>query len=164
MRTKETIRDFVTSTTMMLSERMTIRLAMTLTLSFTTANSIEAGKPYIVKWDGTSGTVSNPAFTNVTINSTTPTAVNFTGGSTLGYSQNPRTLRSFRAHFEVPSNANVRVFVLDFGDETTSLREISNEQLVISNYDYYTLDGRKLDGKPTKKGMYINKGRQVVIK
>ena len=85
-------------------------------------------------------------------------------GSTLGYSKNNRQLHSFRCHFEVPSSANVREFVLDFGDETTSLREISNEQLVISNYDYYTLDGRKLDGKPTKKGVYVNNGRKVVIK
>jgi hypothetical protein len=29
---------------------------------------------------------------------------------------------------------------------------------------YYTLDGRKLDGKPTKKGVYIVNGRKVVIK
>ena len=46
----------------------------------------------------------------------------------------------------------------------TSLREISNEQLVISNYDYYTLDGRKLNGKPTTKGLYIHQGKKVVIK
>ena len=29
---------------------------------------------------------------------------------------------------------------------------------------YYTLDGRKLDGKPTKKGVYIINGRKVVVK
>ena len=29
---------------------------------------------------------------------------------------------------------------------------------------WYTLDGRKLDGKPAKKGVYINNGRKVVIK
>ena len=49
-------------------------------------------------------------------------------------------------------------------DETTSLREISNEELVIRNYDYYTLDGRKLSGKPTRAGVYINNGKKVVIK
>ena len=88
-------------------------------------------------------------------------------GNKLGYSKNPRTLRSFRAHFEIPTNDGTpaaREFVLDFGDESTSLREISNEQLVISNYDYYTLDGRKLDGKPTKKGMYIVNGKKIVVK
>lgn len=47
-------------------------------------------------------------------------------------------------------------------DETTSLREISNEKLEISNY--YTLDGRKIQGKPTTKGLYIVNGKKVVIK
>ena len=73
------------------------------------------------------------------------------------------TVKSCRAYFEldadVPESNNAPSIIIDYGDESTSLREISNEQLVISNYDYYTLDG-----KPTKKGMYINKGRQVVIK
>lgn len=29
---------------------------------------------------------------------------------------------------------------------------------------WYTLDGRKLNGMPTVKGMYINNGKKVVIK
>ena len=29
---------------------------------------------------------------------------------------------------------------------------------------WYTLDGRKLIGKPTQKGVYIVNGRKVVIK
>ena len=28
---------------------------------------------------------------------------------------------------------------------------------------WYTLDGRRLAGKPTAKGIYINKGRKAVI-
>ena len=49
----------------------------TLTLNFTDADAIEAGKPYIVKWENASGSVSNPVFTGVTISSTTPTPVEF---------------------------------------------------------------------------------------
>ena len=30
--------------------------------------------------------------------------------------------------------------------------------------DWYDLNGRKLEGRPTKKGVYINNGRKVVIK
>ena len=30
--------------------------------------------------------------------------------------------------------------------------------------DWYTIDGRKLNGKPAKKGIYINDGNKVVIK
>jgi hypothetical protein len=37
-------------------------------------------------------------------------------------------------------------------------------QLRIDNDDWYSLDGRKLDGKPTARGIYINNGKKVVIK
>ena len=53
--------------------------------------------------------------------------------------------------------------VLSIG-ETTNLVSIDNGQLTIDNDVWYTLDGRKLQGKPTKKGLYLHNGRKVVIK
>ena len=47
-----------------------------------------------------------------------------------------------------------------FGDETTSLREISNEKLVISNCDYYNLAGQRV-AQPTK-GLYIVNRRKLL--
>ena len=180
----------------------------TLTMYFTTASSIEAGKPYIVKWEDASGSVSNPTFPGVIVSSTAPTAVEFannantsdvcqfvgqyspfsivasgaTGndqgnlneilmlgsGSTLGYSQNARTLKCFRCHFYVPANggAGARAFVLDFGDgssELTGIISITADQRSTDGATY-TLDGRKLNGMPTAKGVYIQNGRKVVIK
>ena len=178
-----------------------------LTLNFTTANSIEAGKPYIVKWEEASGTVSNPVFNDVTVNATAPTAVTFdnnanTGGdckfvgqyspfsivasdatgddqgnlneilmmgsnSQLGYSKNARTLKSFRCHFYVRADGGVqaaRRIMLDFGeDEQTGIISITADQRSTDGATY-TLDGRKLNGKPTAKGVYIQNGRKVVIK
>ena len=29
---------------------------------------------------------------------------------------------------------------------------------------WYTIDGRKLDGKPTQRGIYINNGKKTIIK
>ena len=29
---------------------------------------------------------------------------------------------------------------------------------------WYTLDGRRLSGKPAQKGVYINKGKKIIIK
>ena len=57
------------------------------------------------------------------------------------------------------------VFNIDFGEQGT--------QTVIGHTDitdstdkadaaWYSLDGRKLEGKPTKKGVYIHNGRVVV--
>ena len=47
--------------------------------------------------------------------------------------------------------------------ETTGIRSIDNGQWIIDN-SWYSLDGRRLNGKPTTKGLYINNGRKVVIK
>ena len=105
-----------------------------LTLNFINALSIEAGKPYIVKW-ASGDNIVNPEFTDVTISSTKPTAVDFTGGSfvgnyapleitdanrnsivllaagnKLGYAKADRTiangkaLGAFRAYFIIPEN------------------------------------------------------------
>ena len=176
----------------------------TLTLNFTPANSIEAGKPYIVRWgtpeDNPGGTIVDPVFEGVTISSTAPTAVTFTGGSfvgqyspfsitadnideiillstgnRLGYSKSARTLRSFRAHFEIPTSGGVREFVLNFDEENTTgiispaeIKEITDCNATLSKREmagaWYSLDGRKLDTKPTAKGVYIRGGKKVIIK
>ena len=45
----------------------------------------------------------------------------------------------------------------------TGIESIDNGQLTIDN-SWYDLNGRKLNGKPTTKGVFINNGRKVVIK
>ena len=185
-----------------------------LTIKFSEpVTSIEAGKPYIVKWaaDG-SDDIIEPTFTDVTISSTTPTPVEFEGGkfvgqfspfhivsktedladnegnvneilfiggvdaqgkTLLGYSDGPRTLRSCRAHFYVPAtttdSGNARAVVrsvnIDFGDgaETTGIQTMSDVRSKMSD-EWYSLDGRRLSGKPAAKGLYIHNGKKVVIK
>ena len=77
-------------------------------------------------------------------------------------------LGAFRAYFRLNglTVANINSARWGFGDEgeTTSLREMRNEELGVRNSGYYNLDGRKLDGKPTTKGLYIHNGKKVVIK
>ena len=53
--------------------------------------------------------------------------------------------------------------VLNISEEITSLTPIPSPKGEGREY-FYTLDGRKLDKQPTKKGIYINGGRKVVIK
>ena len=54
--------------------------------------------------------------------------------------------------------------VLNIGTETTSLSPVPSPSREGSSQRWYTLDGRKLNGKPTQKGIYVNGGRKVVIK
>jgi hypothetical protein len=64
------------------------------------------------------------------------------------------------------ANAGARVFVEDLdANGTTVIREVSTETMsAIAADGWYTLNGVKLQGAPTEKGIYINNGKKVVIK
>ena len=65
-----------------------------------------------------------------------------------------------QADIDMPST--MRVVILDNGTQTgighTEITEITERAGA-----WYTLDGRKLDGQPLKKGLYIHNGRKVVL-
>lgn len=89
----------------------------------------------------------------------------------LYYPSQARTMNAFRAYFDLSnpggggSNAPaINNFVLNFGGETTSLREMRNEEGEMRNGAWYDLSGRKLQEKPTQKGIYIYNGKKRVIK
>ena len=166
-----------------------------LTLKFSNATNIEAGKPYLIKWDAGENIVS-PTFNGVTITSTTPTSVVshdnklkfvgqynpysitdanidevilLTNNNKLGYSNNPRTLNCFRAHFFAPKDGDmsrsVKQYSIEFGNGqgTTGITEMRSETEITRN-GWYTLDGRCLQDKPSAKGVYIMNGKKVIIK
>ena len=54
-------------------------------------------------------------------------------------------------------------FVLNFGGES-SIENIPSSIFNLQSEGWYTLDGRKLSGTPTQKGIYINNGKKMVIK
>ncbi len=184
-------------------------------LNFKTAENIEAGKPYIVKWATTGDPIINPMFNGVTVKSTavststnsgTITSVNsqdgsvsfigtykaqtFTetdgsvlffgvnseGKSTLYYPKPDLTdpnspkypsIGAQRAYFKLSApTSQVRGFELNFGDEeqTTGILDARNKIENRGANEWYDLSGRKLSGKPTQKGVYVQNGRKVVIK
>ena len=60
---------------------------------------------------------------------------------------------------------SMKVILVSASGETTGIGTLDTRTGVVTFGDeWYSLDGRKLDGKPTKKGLYINKGKTVVIK
>ena len=95
----------------------------------------------------------------------------------LYYPSEAMTINSFRAYFQLnngltagepSSSGGIRAFVLNFGDESEQTgitdQPILNSQFSNLNSEWYTLDGRRLSGKPTTKGLYIVNGRKVVVK
>ena len=93
------------------------------------------------------------------------------GDNTLYYSSTNRQLRSCRAYFSVPyiqanPGSGARAFCLDFGDDVTTGISITTSSSTIGDErdSWYTIDGRKLNRKPTQRGLYINNGKKTVIK
>ena len=46
---------------------------------------------------------------------------------------------------------------------TTDLHQVTSDKSQVISDEWYTIDGQKLSGKPTKKGVYIHNGRAVVL-
>lgn len=163
----------------------------TLMMNFSESSltAVEAGKPYLVKWadpDNTIDDIISPAFNNVTINNTitktTTDCIDFVGtfspvaltadmegvmvlgaGNTLNYPKAGTTIKSCRAYFVVNDKtvSSTRSFVLNFGgDEATGIRSVA----AAHDDRWYSLDGRRLNAKPSQKGIYINNGKILVIK
>ena len=84
--------------------------------------------------------------------------------NTLYYPQKGATINAFRAYFDL-GGAHARQFVLNFGEDGEA------QGITTTNYTNYTngagawysLDGQRLDAQPTRKGLYIHRGKKVVI-
>ena len=72
------------------------------------------------------------------------------------------TLEAGKSYEFKATGTKWRLAGFKYVNTTTSLREISNEELGIRNYDYYNLQGQRV--VQPSKGLYIVNGRKVVIK
>lgn len=87
-------------------------------------------------------------------------------------------VNAFRAYFRLSSANSAREFVLNFGDaEATGIdgatlnnkeeringASLNNKEERIKN-QYYDLSGRRLEGRPTKPGVYMRNGQKVVMR
>ena len=63
---------------------------------------------------------------------------------------------------ELPQSITVKL--LDANDEVTSIGMLDTTTGEVTFDGRFDMNGRKLDGKPTIKGLYINNGRKIIIK
>ena len=75
--------------------------------------------------------------------------------------QAPALGGSGRTAVELPSA--MRVVILS-ANSTTGIVEMRNENEEMRNDTWHTLGGRRLQGKPSGRGMYIHNGRKEVIR
>jgi hypothetical protein len=89
------------------------------------------------------------------------------GANMLYYPTKGADIGSCRAYFKIGDSgsagalARITAFSIDFGDnEITGI--IKADASLSTPSVWYTIDGRKLQGKPTKSGVYINNGHKIV--
>lgn len=145
-------------------------------INFKDAESIVAGKPYLVKPETTA---TNPTFEGVTIGESVEAqtmgdgdykfaaqiynkSLDITG--TIAYLSTDGTIKKLtsggikglRAYFIIPADGNARIAFTD-GDQTginDTVREATNDNRV------YDLQGRQV--KAVKKGIYVVNGKKVI--
>ena len=96
---------------------------------------------------------------------TVPTVVTAGQGYTLYKDEfvkvSSGTLPAGVAFLPAQGVAASRLFIFNEGDEETGI-DIVEE--TAGNDQWYTIDGKKLSGKPTAKGLYIRNGQKVMMK
>ena len=76
---------------------------------------------------------------------------------------NARGVRASGTDSEVlPDKMIVRLIGLD--GSTTAVGHLDTKTGDVNIDQWYGLDGRKFDGRPTKSGLYINNGKKIVVK
>ena len=170
-----------------------------LTLVFSDdVSSIDAGKPYIVRWPQSSN-VANPLFSGVTISNGNPvdadkevvtmkgtyspvfvenedrTKLFLGSNSTLYYPNGVNTIsiNGFHAYFQLaegyicgtPINGEngINIFDMNFGGPVNSIENLPSSISNRQSEGWYTLDGRKLQGQPVRKGIYLHDRQKVVV-
>lgn len=160
-------------------------------VGFTDVNAIVANHPYIIKVSsaidefnvenviieaeeepskqvGTKKAERGYFIGTYTANTSIPMDNIFLSGNKFWYSTGATKMKAFRGYFEfadVLTNkevSNSRI-MMSFDDEPTDVKHVTFN-IKQNTGEWYTLDGRKLDKKPTAKGVYVKDGRKVVIK
>lgn len=71
------------------------------------------------------------------------------------------TLSANKAYLNLGTAAAAKINIV-FDDETTGINDIKAESS--NSSAWYTIDGKRLNSKPTTKGLYINNGKKFIIK
>ena len=137
-------------------------------MPFLIYNGAAAEKTIIlIPTDATTNQAVAPEFkgtlTGGTIAASTSTKSNYAlNGKQFVWVKEALPVAANKCWLEISNSANAAPAMTIVFGEVTGIGVIDNGQR--TSGDWYDLNGRKLQGRPTKKGVYINNGRKVVIK
>lgn len=109
---------------------------------------------------------------NMLVGVTEPTTIGSTDGTKTNYilkdgafhPTSVGTVKANKAYLQLPTSAAREMLTIDFDDETTGVKGVSEVKEVseVNDDSWYDLSGRKI-AQPTK-GLYIKNGRKYVIR
>ena len=70
------------------------------------------------------------------------------------------TIAANKAYLSLPTASNAKIYV-SLGGATTGIEDIAADNK--DHGAWYTLDGVKVNEKPTVKGLYIHNGKKVIV-
>ena len=150
----------------------------TSSLTLTAVADIPAGQAVILKSSSDNITLTPAASTtadlsdNVLKGGTTVTsgydAYTLSRGSagtgTVGfYKFNGTSLDGSKAHLEIAQSAGARGFI-GFGDDGTTAIEAPTATIIVEDGEIYDLTGRRIEGQPARKGIYVKNGQKFIVK
>ena len=152
----------------------------TSSLTLTEVADIPAGQAVILKSSSASITLTPAASTtadlsdNVLLGGTSVTSGydaytlsrGADGTGTVGfYKFNGGALDGSKAHLEISSSspAPARGF-FGFGDDGTTAIEAPTATIIVEDGEIYDLMGRRIEGQPTRKGIYVKNGQKFIVK
>ena len=152
----------------------------TSSLMLTEVADIPAGNAVILKSSSATITLTPAASTtadlsdNVLLGGTSVTAGydaytlsrGSAGTGTVGfYKFNGASLDGSKAHLEISSSspAPARGF-FGFGDDNTTAIEAPTATIIVEDGEIYDLMGRRIEGQPTRKGIYVKNGQKFIVK
>ena len=102
--------------------------------------------------------------TGTTIAASTEGQTNYAfNGKAFVFVKNAIEVGPNKCWISIPSDiSNVKALRIVFGGDATGVNEVN--EVIGVNDKWYDLNGRKLNGMPTTKGVYILNGRKVVVK
>ena len=93
----------------------------------------------------------------------------FLQNNTLYYPATASKVNAFRAYFDLKSNVpttigGAKTFIDFVDEEATAIEDVTTDNGQQTTDTWYTINGVKLNGEPTEKGVYIYNGHKYIVK